>query len=136
MIDCQIESYLPQICKPIELLFSYGTLQHETVQLDLFARILKGKPDRLPGYKLNTIRICDPAFLQKGEEEIQNTLEFTGNENDSVSGMAFELTGDELLCADTYEPDNFYRKKEQLASGRKAWIYLAQVAPTGDIRGC
>jgi hypothetical protein len=36
----------------IHLLFSYGTLKLEKVQLENYGRILTGTPDRLNGYKI------------------------------------------------------------------------------------
>ncbi len=38
----------------VENLFSYGTLQSESVQLETFGRKLEGEPDTLPGYRLVT----------------------------------------------------------------------------------
>ena len=51
-----------------EYLFSYGTLQKDKVQLDLFGRLLNGTKDILKGYKLFPIEIKDEKFLAKGEE--------------------------------------------------------------------
>jgi hypothetical protein len=45
------------------LLFSYGTLQDQAVQLSTFGRELKGRLDNLPGYKQNLVEITDPAVL-------------------------------------------------------------------------
>jgi hypothetical protein len=41
------------------LLFSYGTLQDQAVQLATFGRELKGRADSLPGYKQNWVEITD-----------------------------------------------------------------------------
>lgn len=38
-------------------LFSYGTLQYESVQLSTFGRKLSGAADSLLGYKLEKIKI-------------------------------------------------------------------------------
>ena len=53
-----------------EHLFSYGTFQNEKTQLILFGRLLEGSRDSLPGYKLASVEIKDPAFLGRGEEKI------------------------------------------------------------------
>jgi Gamma-glutamyl cyclotransferase, AIG2-like len=45
--------------------------------------------------------------------------------DDFVEGTALELTTDELLTADKYEPENYQRIKIALESGKKAWIYAA-----------
>jgi hypothetical protein len=42
-----------------EYLFSYGTLQKEKVQSDLFGRLLTGTKDILRGYKTSSIKITD-----------------------------------------------------------------------------
>ena len=111
-----------------QLLFSYGTLQKETVQLALFGRVLQGSKDVLRGYKIETIEIKDEAFLSGGEDKFQRTLIHSGNQQDSIDGTVFELTEQELLLADTYEPDNYKRVQVVLASGKDAWIYLADKA--------
>jgi len=107
----------------MEYLFSYGTLQKEKVQLDLFGRILSGSGDVLRGYKVSTIEIRDEAFLSKGEGKHQKTLIVSAS--DIVDGTALEITGEELLLADKYEPKNYKRIKVMLESGKKAWIYVA-----------
>lgn len=107
-----------------ECLFSYGTLQKEKVQQEVFGRILAGSADVLRGYKVSAIEITDQAFLSKGEARFQKTL-IQSNDNDTVDGMALEITSEELLIADKYEPANYKRIKAVLASGRKAWIYVA-----------
>lgn len=108
-----------------ECLFSYGTLQKDKTQLDLFGRLLKGHKDVLKGYKLSPIEIKDEKFLAKGEEKIQLTVIATNNHNDGIEGTALELTKEDLLFADKYEPDNYKRIKVILQSGKKAWIYVA-----------
>ena len=56
-----------------EYLFSYGTLQQEKTQLELFGRKLHGTSDVLKGYKVATIEIKDETFLTRGEEKFQKT---------------------------------------------------------------
>jgi len=94
-----------------EYLFSYGTLQKEKVQVALFGRILHGWTDTLRGYKVVFIEIKDKAFLERGEENFQQTLVISDDNNDGVKGTVFEITEKELLHADKYEPDNYQRKK-------------------------
>lgn len=108
-----------------EHLFSYGTLQKEKVQLELFGRVLKGSPGILRSYKVVTIEIGDESFLSRGEERYQQTLIDTNDDNDTVAGMVLEITEEELLLADHYEPANYKRIYVVLESGKKAWIYLA-----------
>ena len=47
------------------LLFSYGTLQLESVQLASFGRLLAGKRDAMPGFKKTFVEITDQMFSQK-----------------------------------------------------------------------
>ena len=108
-----------------EYLFSYGTLQKEKVQMELFGRILQGTADILRGYKASAIEITDESFLSKGEQKNQQTAIFSKDKNDMIRGTAFEITEEELLLADKYEPDGYKRIKVALESGKEAWIYVS-----------
>lgn len=107
-----------------EWLFSYGTLQKSRVQLELFGRHLSGAKDRLKGYKKSTIEINDESFLSKGEQKDQLTLVFSDDELDIIEGTVFEVTPEELLQADSYEPSSYKRVSVILASGKQAWVYM------------
>lgn len=109
----------------MEKLFSYGTLQKDSVQLKLFGRLLNGTKDILEGYKISSIEIKDEAFLAKGEEKFQKTLTPSNDNADIVEGTALEISMEELLLADSYEPNNYQRIKVRLQSGKEAWIYTA-----------
>ena len=108
-----------------ENLFSYGTLQKETVQLKLFGRLLNSSKDILRGYKLSSIEIKDELFLSKGEQKTQFTLIPSGKQKDQIKGTVLEISKEELLLADNYEPNNYKRFEVVLASGKKAWMYAA-----------
>jgi hypothetical protein len=107
-------------------LFSYGTLLKEKVQIALFGRTLAGSAEVLRGYKVSTIEITDETFLSKGEGKYQKTLMISANKNDTVRGIVFAITGDELLIVDGYEPGNYKRTKVIVESGKKVWIYIAK----------
>jgi gamma-glutamylcyclotransferase (GGCT)/AIG2-like uncharacterized protein YtfP len=107
-----------------ELLFSYGTLQKEDVQLEVFSRLLRRSKDVLAGYKLSPVEITDTGFLSKGEDRGQLTLVPTSDENDRIEGSVFEISAKELLAADKYEPENYKRVKVRLQSGKEAWAYI------------
>lgn len=109
-----------------ENLFSYGTLQKEKVQMELFGRLLTGTKDSLKGYKLSSIEIKDESFLAKGEENIQQTVT-RSKDNDIIEGTVFEISEEELFLADKYEPENYKRVKVVLGSGKEAWIYAAKI---------
>ena len=107
-----------------ELLFTYGTLQLEDVQLATFGRRLAGKPDTLIGYRLVMITIQDHDFVIKSGTAEHRNLQFTGNSGDSVKGKVFLVTMKELEQADAYEPPGYGRVLVQLESGGSAWVYL------------
>lgn len=111
--------------EPSQYLFSYGTLQQPSVQLQIFGRTLKGTPDLLQGYRCRTIEIKDKKFLAGGENHFQQTLSFTDDSSDVVKGTIFEVTEAELRKADSYEPENYHRRQLQFESGKEAWVYLA-----------
>jgi|SRR6185369_9503711 len=106
-----------------ERLFSYGTLQTESVQLSTFGRRLKGSPDALVGFRLRMIKIEDQDFVTTSGAEYHRNLEFTGSASDFVEGTVFSVTQQELEQADAYEPDGYKRIRVKLQSGTEAWMY-------------
>lgn len=106
-----------------EYLFSYGTLQKNHVQLELFGRLLNGAKDVLEGFKVSTILIKDESFLSKGGQEEELIAIRANNGIDRIEGMAFEISAEELLESDKYEPEDYERIKVVLRSGKEAWIY-------------
>lgn len=109
-----------------EYLFSYGTLQKEDVQLKLFGRLLKGTRDVLTGYRLSGVEIRDKLFLAEGGDRYQQTLIPAEDEGESVGGTVFEISPEELILADRYEPESYERIRVALRSGREAWVYVAR----------
>lgn len=107
-------------------LFSYGTLQHDDVQLATFGRRLEGRQDALVGYRIIMIEVRDPAFVAKAGA-MQRSLKYTGNNSDIVEGAVLKLTLQELELADAYEPAEYKRKLVPLKSGTQAWVYLTDV---------
>lgn len=99
-------------------LFTYGSLQHEDVQENLFGRILTGTPETLVGYTLKKIQI---------EEEFgivhYPIIEETHNSEDTINGMVYEISNIELRQADLYEGVHYKRVEVQLQSNQKAWAY-------------
>jgi len=107
------------------LLFSYGTLQLESVQLSSFGRKLTGQNDAMPGFKKTFVEITDPDVLAKSGERFHPIVSPSDDPNDSVDGMVFEITADELAAADRYEVSDYKRVEVTLRSGLKAWVYIA-----------
>ncbi len=108
-----------------EKLFSYGTLQYEAVQLDTFGRKLSGQKDVLLGYRLETVEIHDPKVIALSGEAIHKMLLPTNNNKDTVEGMVFDLTPEELVQADAYEVDAYKRVRVQLQNTGEAWAYVS-----------
>ena len=106
-----------------ELLFSYGTLQDEAVQLKTFGRRLKGQADSLVGYRLTTVEIEDKEFATENGAQ-QRNAHFTGDASHVIDGAVFEITRHELEAADTYEPTDYKRELVRLKSGVDAWLYV------------
>lgn len=107
-----------------EKLFSYGTLQYESVQLANFGRKLVGVPDTLLGFKLSMLRISDAQVIATSGEAEHPVVIYTGDKADRVDGVVFEVSGDELQEADAYEDGDYKRIGIQLASGTLAWVYV------------
>jgi hypothetical protein len=107
-----------------ELLFSYGTLQLESVQMATFGRLLSGSRDTLPGFALEPLKIEDAGVIAVSGKAEHTIARFTGHDADAIPGIVFELTADDLVRADQYEVADCARVAVTLASGRIAWVYL------------
>lgn len=105
-------------------LFSYGTLQKEQVQIETFGRLLSGEKDTLLGYALKMVEITDPEVLRKSGQRFHPIIDFTGNLNDKVEGVLFEITEIEILNADKYEVNDYKRIETEFQSGKKGFIYV------------
>ena len=107
------------------LLFSYGTLQQEDVQLAAFGRPLAGWSDELVGFAPSLVRIDDPEVVVRLGTTHHANVEFDGNDSNRVPGTVFEITDAELASADEYEAEFHYgRITAVLSSGREAWLYV------------
>lgn len=113
------------------LLFSYGTLQLESVQLKSFGRRLSGEPDALVGFAQTLKEMTDPEVIATSGKTHHPMATWTGDPAQEIAGVAFEVTDAELLQADRYETNPAYRRmRTRLKSGRVAWVYAdASVEP-------
>jgi hypothetical protein len=112
------------------LLFSYGTLQQENVQLATFGRVLQGQKDQLVGFEQSLIILDDPQVVSTSGKTQHAIVKFNGRNDSRVSGTVFEVTDAELASADRYEPAPYKRVAATLASGKEAWVYAdARSAP-------
>jgi hypothetical protein len=113
-----------------EFLFSYGTLQLESVQLATFGRRLDGAADALPGFAQSMMRIEDAAVVATSGKTHHPIVAFTGRAADLVEGAVFRVTGEEIEQADRYEVAAYKRIAVTLRSGVSAWVYVdARYAP-------
>jgi hypothetical protein len=115
------------------LLFSYGTLQQDAVQMSTFGRLLQGQPDELVGFEQSLLRIEDPQFVAASGRTDHSIVKFNGRNDSRVSGTVFEISDTELANADRYEPAGYTRIPAMLASGKRAWVY-ADARDTRSVR--
>ncbi len=106
------------------LLFSYGTLQQENVQLSTFGRVLCGQQDQLVGFEKSLVTIEDPQVIATSGKTHHPIVKFNGSDDSRVDGTVFEITDEELANADRYEVASYKRVAAMLASGKRAWIYV------------
>ena len=111
------------------LLFSYGTLQLEAVQVSTFGRRLHGEPDELVGFELSVLKIEDPEFVAASGKSDHAIVKYNGRNDSRVPGTVLEVTDAELAQADGYEPAGYTRISATLASGRRAWVYAGLAGP-------
>jgi|SRR5689334_5357766 len=109
------------------IIFSYGTLQQEDVQLATFGRKLGGQKDELPGYAPSLVKIDDASVAARLGKTHHDNVIFNGNADSRIVGMAFEISDAELASVDAYESAFQYTRVEvTLASGRRAWVYVRE----------
>jgi gamma-glutamylcyclotransferase (GGCT)/AIG2-like uncharacterized protein YtfP len=112
------------------LLFSYGTLQQDDVQLSTFGRLLQGHSDELVGFEQSLVKIEDPGVVATSGKTHHPIVKFNRLNDSRVSGTVFEITEDELARADEYEVAAYRRVSAMLGSGKRAWVYVdARFAP-------
>ena len=110
-----------------ERLFSYGTLQQESVQLANFGRRLECSADAVIGWRLSNVEIDDPEVVAESGLSVHPIL-VPGSPTDEVEGMVFEISPAELKAADAYETSAYRRVRVKLRSGAQAWVYVSASA--------
>jgi hypothetical protein len=106
-------------------LFSYGTLQQDSVQRSTFGRTLAGQRDELPGYRPSLVKIEDAALARALGRTHHANVTATGSAENRVEGTVFEVTDAELTRGDDFEAQfSYVRVAVTLASGVRAWVYL------------
>jgi hypothetical protein len=111
-----------------ELLFSYGTLQLEAVQMATFGRQMAGTSDALSdaleGFELVLLKIEDQTVVAISGSAEHTLAKFTGRASDVVPGTVFAVTPEEIQNADKYEVAAVKRVAVVLQSGVRAWAYV------------
>lgn len=111
-----VDEYFVQRATATHYVFAYGTLQEKEVQLGVFARSLVGFKDELSQYRISDIKVAD----------LYPTLNFTGRDEDTITGQVYTLSPQELQKADVYEGEAYERIQVKLGSGKNAWVYIAK----------
>jgi gamma-glutamylcyclotransferase (GGCT)/AIG2-like uncharacterized protein YtfP len=106
------------------LLFSYGTLQQDGVQLATFGRLLAGRPDALVGFEQAMVVIEDPQVVTTSGKTQHPIVRQSRDPASRVTGTVFELSDAEIRSADEYEVSAYRRIAVKLASGARAWVYV------------
>lgn len=106
------------------LLFSYGTLQLDSVQISSFGRRLEGEADAMTGWRKEMIEITDPDVLRQSGQRFHPMVLRSDSPTDEVPGMVFRVSAAELAAADAYEVSDYARIEVLLKSGRLAWVYV------------
>ena len=105
-------------------LFSYGTLQLESVQMSQFGRLLDGRDDVMPSYRREMLEITDPEVIRASGERFHPVICPSDDPEDEVPGKVFVITAAELEAADRYEVSDYKRVDVRLKSGLRAWVYV------------
>jgi hypothetical protein len=102
------------------LLFSCGALRRPEVQLAWFGRLLTGADDALPGHLASPLGV---AALNAGEDP-GPVVSPSSDPRDEVTGVVFEVSGQDLSKVDQHEAAGCVRRYLRLKSGINAWVYL------------
>ena len=105
-------------------------MQQEDVQVATFGRRLVGHKDELVGFEQSMVQIEDSQVVATSGKTHHPIVRFVANPSARVAGTVFEVTESELASADRYEVSAYKRVPADLASGKKAWVYVdARYAP-------
>lgn len=106
----------------MERLFVYGTLMLPKVQLDVFGRLVAGRPAVLVGWKVELLTLTDARVIELSGTNVHRVLVQAGPE-DRVDGWVLELTPAELARADEYETSQYCRVRGITEVREKVWVY-------------
>jgi len=110
------------VASELEQVFVYETLMNNKLRSRLLKRPTETVVDQLIGYReISTETI-----------EGKNYHTIIPDDASAVMGRRFYVTQEELRKLDRWE-DEYHRKKVQLLSGNRAWIYFLKVSSMKDM---
>jgi len=108
-----------------QLLFAYGILRGADLQREIFGRTLEGDVDTLPGFTIDYVETTDRRVSDISVPDVLPLVRPTHNPLDKVIGQALRVTDAEVDACDDFEVALYRRIAVTLASGRSAWVYVA-----------
>lgn len=109
---------------PGAALFTYGSLQLPSVQLDTFGRLLDGGDDVLCCFTIDHLAVDEEHREAARGRTTRSVLRHTGSRLDKVVGKLVRLSEAELDAADEYEAWGYRRERVTLESGARGWVYV------------
>ncbi|MEZ0244925.1 MAG: gamma-glutamylcyclotransferase family protein [Sphingomonas sp.] len=106
------------------LIFSYGTLQMPRVQRELLGRLVQMDDDALLGFETVAVEIDHPDVIEFSGSSTHLGL-VPGAPDARIAGKLLHVTEADLPALDDYEGEEYTRVEVTLASGRRAWVYVA-----------
>jgi len=106
-------------------LFSYGSLRAAAAQRAVFGHAIEGFADSLIGFVAEPIRLSDTRTISTSGTADHRILRPTEDGSGEVAGLALAVGPDDIAAADAYEPAGYVRTIVTLASGRRAYVYVA-----------
>ena len=101
-------------------LFSYGTLQDEEIQMELYGTVLLGIEDAIKGFVLKSITLTD----QFGNKKDYLIGDYSGRKDDIVKGIVYSISEGQLALTDFYEGPSYKRISVVSENGRECWLYV------------
>lgn len=107
------------------LLFFYDRFKSPGLQLQHYGRKLSGTQDTLSGYALNNSMINGFSMTENGESTMSCMAIKSKESGDKITGMVYEVTGEELVRTDQLSDPNSKRVLATTDSGVEVWVYIA-----------
>lgn len=104
-----------------DLLFAYGTLREEKIRFAITGKKSFTLTDRIVGFELSEIQ----------EGEITYPALVPGN--NTIDGLVFVVTDEDLVHLDAYEGPEYKRQQLVSQAGHEVWVYLKNDTPNKGI---